>query len=120
MEDSGNYLRDKYSESDYQKLKEVMYDPNLEVETKWIMEDGEKILKWTCSECDKETSTEIRFATVRCDFCFRIMQASNYDIDPSEPDSDNPDWYLEKLARARGKPKDFYKNQPETQSAMGW
>jgi len=120
MNDSWDYLREKYSAEDFQKLKDVMYEPVLDVETEWVTTDDGKFLQWICSECGEESFTEVRYSTTRCDSCFRTMQASNYSIDPSNPDPENPDWYLERLDRSEEEAEDHTESEPETQSVLDW
>lgn len=111
---------EKYDEEQKRKLKEVMHEPPLDATTEWVETDAGKRLKMICPECDVPRFFETRPSTARCESCMRIMQAADYSVDPHSPDPENPDWYLEKIARRRGKPPDEYKEEAEPQSALSW
>lgn len=104
---------------DEERLQDAMYEPHLEAATEWVEIPEGRRLRMTCPECDVSREFETRPATARCKECLRIMQAADYDAG-STPDPENPDWYLEKVARRRGKLPDAYKQQAEPQSARSW
>lgn len=109
-----------YDEEQKEKLRERMHDPVVDSYTEWVQTDRGKRLLWTCGECGEEMYKEVRHGTIRCEGCLRILQAENYSTNPNSPDPENPDWFLEKLAKRRGLPPDEFKETPEEQSALSW
>lgn len=86
---------DKYSDEEKREIRERMYAPNVDSKTEWVHTAEGKRLEWTCGECGEMTYRKIRHATIRCPSCFCTMQAKEYEIDPANPDPENPDWFLE-------------------------
>ena len=111
---------DGYTEEQREKLREAMHEPLLDAKTEWVETDAGKRLRMVCPECDEVHLSETRPGTARCESCMRIMQAADYEVDPRSPDPENPEWYLEKIAKRRGNHPDEYKEEAEPQSALSW
>lgn len=92
----------------------------LDASTEWVETNDGKRLKWTCPECEIHEYKERRHATISCSECDAILQAEDYSVDPNNPDPENPDWHLKKLARRRGLPADEYMEEAEPHSALSW
>lgn len=111
---------DQYSDAQREKLRERMHEPVVDADTEWVEGDDGRRLRWTCGDCEAVSETRTRKGTLRCESCLRIMQPADYGVDPRDPDPENPDWYLERLARRRGKAPDAYKEEPEPEPARSW
>lgn len=92
----------------------------LKAKTEWIETDHGKRLRWTCPDCNIDILKERRHSTIRCPECNKLMQSENYDVDPKNPDPQNPEWYLEEIAEKKGLPKDYYKEDKKPQDALSW
>jgi len=112
---------------DVEKVREQMYKPILDAETVWkYYPDShldQKLLRWTCPNCGQQFTRKTREATLKCPKCYRTLQAKDYDVDPSHPDPENPDWWLKKVAKRKGLPEDEFiedDEQKEITSPLQW
>lgn len=120
VDELSDFFKKWYDEEQQEMLKKNIHAPLLDVHTEWVETEDGKRLRWDCPECEVSTFHETRTGTLRCKKCMKIMQANNYSVDPKKPDPENPDWYLEKVAKRRGLPPDEYKEKAEQQSALSW